>query len=317
MASYILTGDIGGTNARFACLENTADTGWVVHHFAKFKGVDYPSFDEVLESYLAGLKIKPSRMAICAAGPIQDGDVALTNIDWQISTARLQEAYGFEACGLYNDFAGMTRSIPEVSGDDFTIIREGQAHKSAPTLVAGTGTGFGVGYLVPTKHGWHVLASEGGHAAYKPQTPLEFELLLALQKKRDFVSVELVSSGSGLPLVHQAICEIYGVPYKYMKPAKMRELARAEDKISRDICTIHAAAVMGAIGDFALTGGARGGVVLAGGVSERMIEFYKEPAAMARFYNRGPQSSFVKDIPIRLLKSPYAPLIGTAAMLED
>ena len=151
--------------------------------------------------------------------------------------------------------------------------------------VAGTGTGFGVGYRVPTKHGYHVLASEGGHAAYKPQTALEFELLLALQKERDFVSVELVSSGSGLPVVHQAICDIYGVPYEYVEPARMRELARAGDKVERDICNIRAAAVMGAIGDFALTGGAQGGVVLAGGVSERMIEFYTEPAAMEE---RGP-----------------------------
>ena len=74
---------------------------------------------------------------------------------------------------------------------------------------------------------------------------------------------------------------------------------------------------MGAIGDLALTGGTRGGIILAGGVSERMIDFYMQPNAMNRYLHRGPQSEYVKNIPMRLLKSPLAPLIGSAAALED
>ena len=99
------------------------------------------------------------------------------------------------------------------------------------------------------------------------------------------MSLELISSGSGLPVVYQAICDIYGVSYEYVEPTRMRALDRAEDKIAKDICNIRAAATMGAIGGFSLTGGARRGVALAGGVSERMIEFYTEPAAMEE---RGP-----------------------------
>lgn len=317
LGRYILAGDIGGTNTRFGCLERKPNGGWDVLHFAKVKGADYPTFEAALENYLEGLDFKPSRAALCAAGPIEDGNVNLTNIDWQISAKRLQDIYGFKACSLYNDFAGMTRSIPELSEDDFTIIREGHTRKNDPILVAGPGTGFGVGYLVPTKSGWHVMASEGGHVAYSPQSSLELELLQVLRRDRDFVSLELISSGKELQVVHQAICEIHGVTYDYTEPDKIRELAHEGDAVARDICNIRAAATMGAIGDLALTGGARGGIVMAGGVSERMIEFYMQPAAMTRFVNRGAQSDYVKAITIRLLKCPLAALIGAAALLSD
>lgn len=321
MGISILAGDIGGTNARFAYLDRPADGGWDIRHFTKVKCSDYPTFEAALQSYIESVSEKPTHIAICAAGPVEDGYINLTHTDWQISAKRLKRIYGLKRCGLYNDFSGMTRSIPELGGDDFTIIRSGDVYDDAPILVAGPGTGFGAGYLVPFNRGGaksrHVIAAEGGHISYSPQTHLEFELLLILQRDRDFVPVELVSSGRALPLIHKAICEIHDKPYKFLEPDKIRDLARSGDVIALDICTIRAAATMGAIGDLALSGGARGGIVLAGGVSERMIEFYMKPEAMNRYLRRGTHSDYVKTIPMRLLKSPYAPLIGSAALLKD
>ena len=313
----ILAGDIGGTNARFGCLERKADGDWTVHDFAKVKGAEFATFDDAIESYLAAVDIRPNRAAFAAAGPVQEGFINLTNTDWQISANRLSDLHGFKACGLYNDFAGMTRSIPELQDDDFTVIRSGDARENEPILVAGPGTGFGVGYLIPNRTGWHVMATEGGHIAYNPQSSLELELLQVLKRERDFVSLELVSSGSGLPIIHKAICEIHDQTYVYLEPDTIRELAAQGDCVAREVCQIRATATMGAIGDLALSGGARGGIVLAGGVSERMIDFYMQPAAMGRFLHRGAQSDYVKDIPIRLLKCHLAPLIGAAALLMD
>ena len=315
--SYILAGDIGGTNARFGCLERKPEGGWQVHNFAKLKGSDYPSFDAAIKSYLSALDIRPRLAAFAAAGPVEAGYINLTNTDWQISARRIEDMHGFKTCALFNDFAGMTRSIPELSDEDFTIIREGQARTDEPVLVAGPGTGFGVGYLVPTKSGWHVMSTEGGHIAYSPQTSLELELLQVLKRDHDFVSLELVSSGKGLPVIHKAVCEIHGAPYEFMEPDLIRQGANTGNAVARDVCGIRAAAAMGALGDLALSGGARGGIVLAGGVSERMIDFYMQPAAMNRYLHRGPQSDYVKSIPMRLLNSPLAPLIGSAALLED
>lgn len=313
----ILAGDIGGTNTRFGCLTPRAQGGWAVSNYTKVKVVDFPTFDDALGAYLSKLDVKPKRAAFAAAGPVEKGYVTLTNADWRISAQRVKDMHGMDVCALFNDFEGMARSINELSEGDFKVVRDGQAQKGEPVLVAGPGTGFGVGYLVTMPSGLKVLSSEGGHMSYSPQTPLEYELFQVLRKDRDFVSLELVSSGTGLSILHKAVSEIHGTPYTHLTPSEIRKRAEMDDPICRDICEIRAAATMGAIGDLALAGGARGGIVLAGGVSERMIDFYMEPAAMDRFLNRGPRSNYVKDIPIRLVKSPMAPLIGSAALLQD
>ncbi len=313
----ILAGDIGGTNTRFGCLEPKVGGGWKVHNYSKIKVADFPTFDDALYAYLSNLDHKPTRAAFSAAGPVEKGYIKLTNTDWHISACQVEDIHGIENCGLYNDFAGMTRSIYELSDRDFKVIRKGRAHNDAPILVAGPGTGFGVGYLVPGKNDIRVLSTEGGHMSYNPQSDLEFKLLQILRNDRDFVSLELVSSGRGLPIIHKAVCDIYAETYIPLEPDTIREQAKKGDSICKDVCSIRASATMGAIGDLALAGGARGGIVLAGGVSERMIDFYMQPNAMNRFLNRGVRSDYIRDIPIRLLKCPLAPLIGAAALLED
>lgn len=317
LKNAILAVDIGGTNARFGCLTQSNDGFWKIDSFLKFLGANYKSFDDALEYYLQSLDDIPTKIAISAAGPVFNNRVKLTNAQWELSTPDIINKFGFEACGIYNDFCGMTRSIPELPPEELISVRDGTPQTNATILVAGPGTGFGVGYLVPTGAGWHVLPSEGGHVSYAPQTDIEYELLKVLKRDHKFVSLELVSSGMGLPYVHRAVCEIFGRPYAELHPDEIRERAIHQDMICANVCEIRATAAMGAIGDFALAGGAQGGIVLAGGVSERMIDFYKMPAAMDRLLNRGTHSEYVKNIPIHLLKSPGAPLIGAAALLKD
>ena len=313
----ILAADIGGTNSRFGCLEAKPLGGWEVHNYAKINVSDFVTFDDALTAYIKSIEYKPKQAAIAAAGPVFKGSVHLTNANWQISARQIESLHGIDMCGLYNDFAGMTRSIKELSDDDFKIVREGQTHPHEPILVAGPGTGFGVGYLVPTKAGLQVISTEGGHVAYNPKTDLEFALLKRLQVDRDYVSLELVSAGMGLSTIHKAICEIYGQGYSYLSPEIIRERGIQGEPICADVCKIRACAVMGAIGDFALAGGARGGIVLAGGVSQHMIDFYIQEEAMTRFLERGVRSNYIKNLPVRLLKSSFAPLIGSAALLTD
>ena len=319
MARQILVADIGGTNARFGIAKRVKGGRWLIEHFAKFQGDDYPTFQGVLKAYLDPFGgSKPEHAIFSVAGPVSDNKVRLTNRDWALDGQVLSETFGFERTIIVNDFAAMTRCVPELDDDDFLHVKDGQAQSDAPILVAGPGTGFGVGYLVPLlQGGWQVLTTEGGHQAYAPQTDRELELLKNLREKFGFVSLEKVSSGSGMDDVHEAICKRHGVPYKLLSPAVIMEKAKRGDAVSLELCEIRAAATMGAVGDMALSGGARGGVVLAGGVSERMIEFFKTEDSMSRFLKRGKRSDYMEDIPIRLLVNPRAALYGAAALYED
>jgi len=317
VSKRILAADIGGTNARFALLSRDDGTFWNTEAFQKFKGDDYRTFQDVLSDYLNGLEAQPDCAVFSVAGPISGHKVSLTNRDWHLDTKTLSQKFGFSDCILINDFTAMTRSVPELREDDFLPVKEGLKNTQEPILVAGPGTGFGVGYLVPTQSNWQVMTTEGGHQAYSPQSEREMELLRLLQKHSGYVSLERVAAGIGLPDVHKAICERLGKTYSPLSPAIIREKAKSGDPVSLEICEIRANAVMGALGDLALSGGTRGGIVMAGGVSERMLEFLTAESAMQRFLERGDYTKYMEDIEIRLLTHPHAALIGAAAYFED
>ena len=313
----ILVGDIGGTNTRLA-LAHLNDGKFRVEGYEKFRGDDYSAFDDIITTYLSHKDTQPTAASLAIAGPIHDGEVKLTNRDWHLSDKALGQQFGFQTVKMHNDFAAMSRSVLIMNADSFETFYEAQnSDPLAPIVVAGPGTGFGMGIVLPDCDPPHVLPSEGGHQAYAPHTHAECEVLKYLNRKHDFISLELVCSGSGMDAVHEAISALHDQPYRKLPPAVIRERAEAGDAVCQDVCEIRAAAVMGAVGDMALATGALGGVVLAGGVSGRLSDYLRAPIAMERFFNRGPRSEYMKQISIRLLTHPEAPLYGAAALYKD
>jgi len=317
----ILVGDVGGTNVRLGIALRGEDGTINVTNIHKTPSDQLPSLEAAIAEYLRPLPEKPKRAALAIAGPIKNGCVTLTNRNWTVSQTGLQQEFSFAKVSLYNDFAAMARAVPECSNTDFKTLNDGTPDPKAPILVAGPGTGFGVAILVPTQcnetNSWKVISTEGGHQAYAPQTKMETDILHILQEKYDFVSLELVSSGSGMDAVHQAICKRLGETYTQIAPEIIREKALTGDRACLDVCEIRAHAIMGALGDMALATGARGGVVLAGGVAKRLLDFIDTPSAMARYTNRGPKKQYVKNISVKLLQKPAAALYGVAALTMD
>lgn len=312
----MLVGDVGGTNVRFA-LALRRGSGMRIERFEVYPGKEFPSFADALHRYLDHTGVRASSACFAVAGPVKDGTGELTNRKWTVSSAELSKEFGIHDVMVVNDFLAMARSVPELEDDAFEVLFAGEAVPGAPILVAGPGTGFGVSTILPGECGWKVVSGEGGHIAYAPRTELERDLARILTRDHGYVSNELVASGSGLPAVHAAFCEIYGVPMREMPPAEMRTRADAGDTMFRSLIELRAMAVMGAVGDLALINGALGGVVLAGGVTERIVDFLRTPEAFARFADRGPMSGYLRNCPVRLLHDPVAPLIGAAAHFEQ
>ncbi len=313
----ILVGDVGGTNVRLGLAHRRTDGTLVVEHIQKLPGDDFDNLSAAIAKYIKTLDTLPTTAALALAGPTERGCITLTNRAWTVCQDDLAKTFGFNTVRLYNDFSAMARAVPECSVDDFRVLNRAQATPDAPILVAGPGTGFGMAILVPSAGSWQVLSSEGGHQAYAPQTQKETEILHILQRDTNFVSLELVSSGRGMDAVHKAVCERLGQAYERLTPMLIRDRAVAGDRASLDVCEIRANAIMGAMGDMALATGARGGVVLAGGVAKRLMEFIDTPSAMERYYNRGPRREYVKSIPVSLLEKPAAALYGVAALNLD
>ena len=90
-----LVGDVGGTHARFALV----DAQGHVRHPRPFAAQDHPSLMAVMAEYVEDTVgcHRPPRAVIAVAGPVLDGEIEFTNLDWRISEGDLLTQFEFDA----------------------------------------------------------------------------------------------------------------------------------------------------------------------------------------------------------------------------
>ena len=317
---HVLVGDVGGTSARFAVASRGPEGRPILDKFHKFQNDDFDSLSSSLRHFVSVSGAQADAALMAVAGPVDArGSVTLSNRAWpRIRPDELQVALGLSKVKIVNDFAAMSRAIPEMSEADFVDVLPGRGDPASPLLITGPGTGFGVGTLIPLPNGgYHVLTGEGGNATFSAHTLREAQLAEKLKSIHGYVSTEMVVGGIWLQPVFDALSDLHGVPRRELSPAEIMDAADANDPVCREVCELRARAIMGAAGDGVLMMGARGGVVLSGGVAERMVKWLKAPDAVARFYDRGSRASYMEEVPVRVVTSPEAPLIGGAALMFD
>jgi glucokinase len=316
----ILVGDVGGTHVRFA-MARTQGAGVTLSEVWKRPNREFRSFDDALSAYLHVAPERAAGGAIGAAGAVSGGKVELLNHNWSIDAGQVGKRIGLgaDAVVLVNDFMAMARSAPALSGEETSEIAHGVADPGGSIAVGGPGTGFGIGVLrrLIGASGYVVVGGEGGHQLYSPQTELEWRMAEGLRSAGVYVSNEIVAAGAGFKPTLDALAKAMGVEPKDWSPADVVARAEAGDAFALEFCRVRARCAMSALGNLALMSNAQGGVFVAGGVSVRIERWLKEPAALARFRERGPRSELVKAIPIRLVTSETAPLKGAALLWSD
>jgi len=309
----ILVGDIGGTNARFAIAMETDNKKIVISDYEKFKTREFKQFDELLEKFVVGIKHKPHKAILAVAGPVKDGKAKFTNQNWLVDNKLIEEKCRISSVEIINDFAAMAMAVPKVGEEGFIEINRGEVHADAPTLVSGPGTGFGSCILVPQGNSWRTLPCEGGHSLFSPRDETQIELVRILQRDNPNISVENFCGGKGLNNLARAVCELKGHEYKELSPHEILEKSETGEEPYTSTCTIRAEAIMSSLANMALVTGARGGVVIAGGVAKHLVNFLSSENALEAFTSVWPDNDMLKNIPIRLLIEPTAPLLGAAA----
>ena len=313
----ILVGDIGGTNARFAIAIETDNRQIVISDYEKFKTREFNQFDELLEKFVHGIKHKPQKAILAVAGPVKDGKAKFTNQNWLVDNKLIEEKCHISSVDIVNDFAAMAMAVPKIGEEGFIEINRGEAHANAPILVSGPGTGFGSCILVPQGTSWRTLACEGGHSLFSPRDDTQIEIVKILQRDNPNVSVENFCGGKGLNKLARAVCEFQGYSYQELSPHEILEKSEKGEDPYTTICTIRAEAIMSSLANMALVTGARGGVIIAGGVAKHLVNFLSSESALEAFTSVWPHNDMLKNIPIKLLIEPTAPLLGAAAFGFD
>jgi len=311
-----LVGDVGGTNARFALVDPQGH----IRHPRSFLAKDYASLADVIAEYLeqtAGRR-RPARAVIAVAGPVLDGEIEFTNLDWQISEGDLLAHFEFEAVKLINDFAAQALACPLLEPDDLRALGpELRGALDGPQVVLGAGTGFGVAGLARGERGDLAVATEGGHAAFAPSDDVEIEVLKRLRTRHSRVSIERLLSGPGLYDLYRALAEIEGANAELPDDKSVVAAANEGDRMA-GAAADRFCAIMGSVaGDLALTFGARGGVFVSGGLAPRLADRLASGTFRARFEDKGRLAPYVAQIPTSLVLHPYPAIVGAARALAQ
>ena len=311
-----LVGDVGGTNARFALVDGEGH----LRNTKTYICADYGALDEIIEVYLAETagKRRPAKAVVAVAGPVVDGEIEFTNLDWQVSETDLIAGFGFDAIKLINDFAAQAMAAPVLAAADLRQI--GPELRGAPTcpiVVLGAGTGFGVGAVARSQHVDVAVATEGGHAGFAPHDEVEAHVWRRLQGLYGRVSVERVLSGQGLYDLYLALEELAGRTPDLADERAVVEAADGGDRVAGAALDRFCAILGGVAGDLALTHGARGGIYVSGGIAPRMGERLMAGGFRDRFEAKGRLSDYVREIPTYLITHPFAALVGCSRELAQ
>lgn len=317
VANAKLVGDIGGTNARFALVDEYNQPQQARTYAAE----QYASLADAMRCYFDDVSLDaPKSAAIAVATRVQDDAVEFTNNErWSFSKNALATELKIPELKVVNDFTALALAVPHIPDNNLEKIGQGMSRPDEPIGVVGPGTGFGVSGMIPINdHGqWRALNSEGGHCSASALTAREMAVLSVFIKRFGHVSFERFLSGPGLVNIVSALRELDGVRDTAIEPEMVtRDGINGADRHCTEALQIFCAMLGSYAGDLALLLGAFGGVYVGGGIVPRLGEFFSKSEFRNRFEAKGRVSDELVGIPTFVIRDPYPGLLGAATLLD-
>jgi glucokinase len=320
----LLAGDIGGTKTSLAVYASQTGPRAPLAE-ATLPSSDYSSLETLVREFLSQIDLQVERASFGVAGPVVGGQATITNLPWVIDEQRLQDVLNLSPVRLLNDLQAIANGVPFLEPADLHTLNEGQPARGGAIAVIAPGTGLGEAFLIWDGARYRPHPSEGGHADFAPNTPLEVDLLRYLLDRFDHVSYERVCSGLGLPNIY-AFLKDSGYA---AEPAWLAErLAAAEDPTPVianaaldgerpcELCVAtldtFVSILAAEAGNLALDVLATGGVYLGGGIPPRILPALEQGRFMESFTRKGRMSKLLARVPVHVILNPKVALLGVA-----
>lgn len=319
----VLAGDLGGTKALLGIAEFTGDRP----QFAltrRYASADFSDVAALLAQFRAdaGAALQGATAACLAvAGPVSvDGRQArFTNLPWQADVAVLAAVLGMPL-RLVNDFAAVAAGVTVVAPVQLTTLQAGEPVGNGLRLAIGAGTGLGVAAMLAEGGRLQILPSEGGHVGFAPANDLQAEFAAWLQREQERATAERAISGMGLVNLYRFMAGREKAdnpdPLAAAEPAAaIGALALAGmDSLARRVVAEFFACYGAFAGDMALTFMARGGVYLAGGVTQKLLPLLPGSAFLTAFNAKAEHAELARQMPVHVVADPEIGLAGAAVL---
>jgi glucokinase len=312
----IVVGDIGGTHARFALADIEAGQPPRVGPMKRYRTREYPGLAAAWARFEADCGCElPKNAALAVAAPIEGEILRFMNSDWRIERRTLAADLGLERLSLLNDFGAVAHAVSILGPDDFVHLHgPGTLPEEGAITVLGPGTGLGVAILLRRDGRVTVIETEAAHIGFAPLDPDEEALADAIVEKYGRASVERIVSGPGLIDIYQHLGGETDVD-----PNRAGDLWSAaidgSDAIAAHALDILVRCLAAAAGDFSLAHGAMG-VVITGGLANRIHHLLTTPMFASRFAAKGRYRERMQRVPVMLATHTEPGLLGAAVAFQ-
>jgi glucokinase len=308
--STTLVADIGGSKSRFALANSSGD----LEHILVIQNDTFADLDAAVARYLEETDARPRAATLAVAGPVGGEEVVLTNrTNWRLRHSEFAKRFGFSQLRVLNDFEAVAWALPHLGAAHTRPLGAPVEAREGVKVVLGPGTGLGVAALLPADGRWHVIASEGGHASFGPQTLDETAMFAKLREECGAISAETVLSGPGLVRLARALDPQAG----RHEPETIVASALAREPSAHAAARMFVRLLGRFAGGLALTFKALGGIYITGGVAGGLGPLLDEPQFRTAFEAHPPHESLLKTIPTLLITCQEPGLIGCAALASE
>lgn len=310
-----LIADIGGTNVRFALVNEYGETLKIENLLCR----DYAGPIEAVQAYYEKVGVnggRPRRAAFCVAAPVNQDRIDVTNNHWDFLQSDVKQKLSLDHLKIVNDFTAVALSAPRLHAKDYVKVGDGKAKEGSITVL-GPGTGLGVSGLVFGENKQFIpISGEGGHVALAPVNDRESEVLAQLRKDVGFVSAERVLSGFGMVNLYNALLALAGKPRATVDAAEITRLALQEnDAIAKETVELFCGFLGTVASDMALTLFSTGGVFIAGGIIPKLGEAFAQSPFRQHFEDKGIYTDLMKTIPTMVITHPHPAFVGLSSMV--
>jgi glucokinase len=320
----LLAGDIGGTKTLLGLFDEARPRPRLITR-RSYETNAYDSFGAILDVFKhdVGNSFPMSAAAAGVAGPVIGDRAALTNIDWDISSAEIAERCSTKRVRLLNDLEAMANSVEVLTPDELVVLQEGVPRADGNAVAIAAGTGLGEAYLHRVNGRLRPVASEGGHADWAARTDPEIGLLSMLRSEYGRAEVEHVLSGPGLRNIHRFThhgqdCDaVRGVPPDEAPAAISKAALEGTCPSCVEALSMFVSAYGAEAGNLALCGVATAGVYVGGGIAPKILPALQDGRFIEAFSVKGVMTELLSKMPVKVIVNSEAGLLGAAVAAQE
>jgi len=321
LKKILLAGDIGGTKT-WVSLWEAGRHGVVCLLEKQFASGDFDRFEDLLSEFLRETPGLVTAACFGVAGPVEQGICHTTNLPWLLSEKALADYLPGAKIKLLNDLEAAAHGVIRLSENQLLELNpNAQSKINANRAVIAAGTGLGEALII--RHGSQdiIVATEGGHCDFAPNSPLQDLLLAKLRKELGgHVSYERLVSGPGLAVIYQFLRKEGVAPEA---PTLAASLAKQDpaplisewglekgDKLCLETLNLFASLYGAETGNLVLKSLALGGVYLAGGIAVKILPILQQGEFMRAFCDKGRFGSMLAQVSVKVVLNPKVVLEG-------